>query len=149
MKLSWLASTFLACVPVLKKTLGKTTTSSKVAHAYRSLNVRKLWRVSHCIQPVLSVHICVLPPISRSPGAGRSLLYVWSLLSRQNVFTSVGERINDCVIFLPLWFLPELCIYCILYPYIIWFFFITPSCGKVGKWNYYYSLKNKTNKQKH
>lgn len=150
MKLSWLASTLLASVPVLEKTLGKTTRSSKVTHAYRSVNVRKLWRVSHCIQPVLSVHFCVLPPVSRSPGAGRSLLYISRLLSRQNVFTSVGERINDCVIFLPLWFLPELCIYHILHPYIIWFLFVvTPGCGKVGKWNYYYSLKNKTNTQKH
>lgn len=42
MTLSWLASTFLAYVPVLKKTLGKTPTNSKVTHAYRSLDVRKL-----------------------------------------------------------------------------------------------------------
>lgn len=152
MTLSWLASTFLAYVPVLKKTLGKTPTNSKVTHAYRSLDVRKLWRVSHCTQPVLSVHICVLPPVSRSPGAGRSLLYIWRLLSRQNVFTSVSERINDCVIFLPVWFLPELCIYfiilffCYILLYNLIFFAVTPGCGKVGKWNYYYSLKSKTNK---
>lgn len=92
--------------------------------------------------PVSSpVHMSYLQP--PGPEVRVKPSYLWRLISRQKVFTSISEWIYECIIFQPLWCLPELCIYCI-YHYITWFFCCNSSLWEDRKMKLLLLLKNKT-----